>query len=89
MNTIFSGRPSLNITESINELKRQMLSNMYISLNDFYYELGLDSTKLGDALGWHVDDGLIDVSFSSQLANGETPCLVLDYQIAPQYDYQR
>ena len=77
------------IKKSVNELNRQMLADMYVSLNDFYYELGLDNTKLGDDLGWHVDDGLIEVSFSSQLANGETPCRVLDYQIAPQYDYQK
>ena len=77
------------IKKSLNELNRQMLADMYVSLNDFYYELGLDNTKLGDDLGWHVDDGLIEVSFSSQLANGETPCLVLDYKIAPQYDYQK
>ena len=77
------------IKKSVNELNRQMLADMYVSLNDFYYELGLENTKLGDDLGWHIDDGLIEVSFSSQLANGETPCLVLDYQIAPQYDYQK
>lgn len=77
------------IKKSVNELNRQMLADMYVSLNDFYYELGLENTKLGDDLGWHIDDGLMGISFSSQLANGETPCLVLDYQIAPQYDYQK
>ncbi len=76
------------IKKAVNELNRQMLTDMYVSLNDFYYELGLDSTKLGDDLGWHVDDGLIEINFSSQLANGETPCLVLDYRVAPQYDYR-
>lgn len=77
------------IKKSINELNRQMIADEYVSLNDFYYELGLDNTKLGDDLGWHIDDGLIEISFSSQLANGEIPCLVLDYQIAPQYDYRK
>lgn len=77
------------IKKSVNELNRQMLDEMYISLNDFYYELGLDNTKLGDSLGWHVDNGLINIKFSAQLANGETPCLVLDYRVAPQYDYQK
>ena len=77
------------IKKSVNELNRQMIADEYISLNDFYYELGLDNTKLGDDLGWHIDDGLIEISFSSQLANGEIPCLVLDYQIAPQYDYRK
>lgn len=77
------------IKKSVNELNRQMLTEMFISLNDFYYELGLSSTKLGDQLGWNIDNGLIDISFSSQLANGETPCLALDYRVAPQYEYDR
>ena len=68
------------------ELNRQMLDDMYVSLNDFYYEIGLDSVKLGDELGWNVDSGYIDLSFSSQLASDGTPCLVIDYSVAPRYD---
>lgn len=70
------------------ELNRQMLDDMYVSLNDFYYEIGLDSVKLGDELGWNVDNGYIDLSFSSQLASDGTPCLVIDYSVAPRYDYR-
>lgn len=70
------------------ELNRQMLYDMYVSLNDFYYEIGLDSVKLGDELGWNVDSGYIDLSFSSQLASDGTPCLVIDYSVAPRYDYR-
>ena len=57
-------------------------------LNDFYYEIGLDNIKLGDELGWNIDDGYIDLSFSSQLASDGTPCLVIDYKIAPRYDFR-
>lgn len=70
------------------ELNRQMLDDMCVSLNDFYYEIGLDSVKLGDELGWNVDSGYIDLSFSSQLASDGTPCLVIDYSVAPRYDYR-
>lgn len=70
------------------ELNRQILDDMYVSLNDFYYEIGLDSVKLGDELGWNVDSGYIDLSFSSQLASDGTPCLIIDYSVAPRYDYR-
>lgn len=70
------------------ELNRQMLDDMYVSLNDFYYEIGLESVKLGDDLGWNVDSGYIELSFSSQLASDGTPCLVIDYSVAPRYDYR-
>ena len=76
------------ITRVMNELNRQMRDEMYVTLNDSYYELGLDGTKMGDMLGWNIDKGYIDLAFSSQLDANGTPCLVIDYQVAPVYDYQ-
>ena len=75
------------LKKAMNELNRDMLNEMFISLNDFYYEIGLSNTKLGDDLGWNVSEGLIDLKFSSQLADDGTPCVVMDYSIAPKYDY--
>lgn len=75
------------LKRAANDLSRRMLDEGYISLNDFYYEIALPETKLGDELGWHIDNGLVDLRFSSQLAEDGTPCLVIDYQIAPKYDY--
>ena len=75
------------LKRAVNELNRRMRDEMFISLNDFYYEIGLDGIKLGDDLGWNIDRGYIDLQFSSQLANDETPCLVIDYEVAPEYDY--
>lgn len=77
------------IKKAVNTLNRQLLDEMYVSLNDFYYEIGLNNTYIGDQLGWHVDNGLIDLSFSSQLSEDGTPCLVIEYTVAPQYDYRR
>lgn len=71
-----------------NELNRQMRDEMYISLNDFYYEVGLEPIKLGDDLGWNIDNGYIDLRFSSQLATDGTPCLVIDYGYGPRYDFR-
>lgn len=76
------------ITRVMNDLNRKMRDEMYIPLNDFYYELGLDGIKVGDMLGWNIDNGYIDLAFSSQLDATGTPCLVIDYQVAPVYDYQ-
>lgn len=75
--------------QAVNELNRRMLSEMYISLNDFYYELGLPAIGIGDSLGWCTDRGLIELRFDAQLATDGTPCLVLDYAVAPKYGYQR
>lgn len=70
------------------ELNRQLLTEGYISLNDFYYEIGLDSIKVGDKLGWNArQERYIDISFGSALTTDQTPCLVIDFNVAPVYDY--
>ena len=69
-----------------NTLNSRLLREDYISLNDLYDELGLSFTQIGDDLGWHVSKGLIEFGFSSQLVN-DTPCLVLNYNVAPQHAY--
>lgn len=76
------------ISRAVNNLNRRMRDETYVTLNDFYYELDLDGTKMGDMLGWNIDKGYIDVAFSSHLDANGTPCLVIDYRVAPIYDYQ-
>lgn len=76
------------LKRAVNDLNRRMRDEMFISLNDFYYEIGLDGIKLGDDLGWNIDRGYIDITFSSQLTEDDTPCLVVDYSVMPEYEYK-
>ena len=75
------------IKRAVNEINRKMTYEMYVSLNEFYDELNLPNTDLGDELGWNMDDGLVEIDYSSQIADDGTPCLVIGYSIAPRYDY--
>lgn len=68
-----------------NALNRQLLMDGFVSLNELYNEIGLDDTKMGEQLGWDFEKGLVELRFSSQLASDGTPCLVLDFAVAPQY----
>lgn len=72
-----------------NDLNARLISEMYISLNEFYDELGLDHTILGDDLGWNMDDGLLELDFSTQLSDDGRPCIVINYTPAPKYDYYK
>ena len=89
---VFSGRyfksDSNKLRKVENLLNKQLLSDMHVCINDLYYEIGLPDTKMGGDLGWSVADGLIDFQFSSHLASDGTPCLVIDYTVAPRYDYR-
>lgn len=89
-----SGRYFMSSIEMIkraeNTLNKQMLHDItgYVSLNDFYDEIGLDHTSVGDDLGWNTNQ-LIDIEFSSQLNDNGEPSVVLDYLVAPKYDFYK
>ena len=72
-----------------NEINERMLKSAfygYASLNDFYDEIGLEPTSQGDDLGWNLDE-LMDVSFGAGLTKDDKPCIVLNYSVAPKYNY--
>ena len=75
------------IKKAVNEINRKMTYDMYVSLNEFYDELNLEHTKMGDLLGWNLDDGLLEVDYSSHMADDGTPCIAMNYSIAPKYGY--
>ena len=89
-----SGRYFMCSIETIkraeNTLNKQMLHDIsgYVSLNEFYDEIGLDHTSVGDDLGWNTNQ-IIDIDFSSQLNDNGEPSVVLDYLVAPKYDFYK
>ena len=79
------------IRSAVNTLNEQLLLDEYISLNEFYEAIGLDSIEpLGEQLKWRVrpdssDKGLIQLDFSSQLTDDMTPCAVIGFSNPPKY----
>jgi hypothetical protein len=73
------------IRKMINDLNRDLLNDNFVTLNEFYDAIGLMPIRLGDDIGWDVNKGMIDVRFSTQLSENDTPCLVLEYTIEPKY----
>lgn len=62
------------------------------TINDFYTEIGLPTTATGDALGWNLRIGLIDIYTSAQkVEDGEEhegePCLVINFSNPPRYEF--
>lgn len=62
----------------------------YVSLNEFYAELGLDGSSIGEELGWSTSDGYIEIEFGSLFDDqlGE-PVILLYYNVAPRREYSR
>ena len=75
----------------INNLNYRMISGYeeYISLSEFYDEIGLARTSTSDDVGWNIGrDGQISISFVAAKNNEGKPCLMLDYMVSPRYDYR-
>lgn len=79
-----------DIKRAVTELNYRMIDQgeEYVSLNDFYDEVGHERIDVGDELGWNVGrDGKIVVTTSAVIAKNNTPCIVIHYQVAPKYEY--
>lgn len=81
----YSDMDSLKKAE--NQLNRNIINNMYQSLNDFYDLVGINYSEIGDELGWNLDSGTIELGFSSQLTDDGRPCLVVDFNHPPMYNF--
>ena len=84
------------IRKAQNDINDYLFSEDYASLNMFYDFLGLEHTRLGAELGWKIDSGTLQIEFDSTLASDKsqgiapgTPCLVLDYNVAPKYEFDK
>lgn len=77
------------IKKAVNEINSSMIRDDYASLNEFYDEIGLPHTEVGGSLGWNINDGLLEVYFSSKIADDGTPCIVMSYETQPKHGYNR
>lgn len=78
-----------------NILNKRIISDPFdagVTLNDFYEEIGLPSTYTGGELGWKLNNGLIDIYPSAQMAEEGSeyegqPCIVINFSTPPSYDF--
>lgn len=77
------------IKRAENNINNRLLNEMYVSLNEFYDEIGLPHTAVGYDLGWNIDNGMLEIFLGTIKDDSGRPCLVLDYNIAPKHDYSR
>ena len=76
------------IHKAVNEINRQLLHDICgtASLNEFYDELDIPRTEIGDILGWNTDN-LLDIGISSHITDDGRPSVVIDYYTRPVYEF--
>ena len=80
------------IRKIVNDLNYRLTTGMeeYISLSDFYDEVGLSHTAISDDIGWNINrDGQIIIDLPATKTDKGEPCLMLDYHVEPRYDYSK
>ena len=67
-----------DIRRAVNNLNQERLTGFggQVTLNDFYNEIGITATSIGDTLGWDIDHP-IDVDISAVEVEG-IPCLYIN-----------
>lgn len=88
MQDAWTGRPFESSLEHIyriaNELNRRILHEGFVSLSEFYTEIGLDPVTASDNLGWSSDH-LIEVVPTAIVQEDGTPCIVISFEHDPQF----
>lgn len=73
------------VRQAVNTINERLVTGgeLYITANDFLTELGIKPIGVGDDLGWDIENGSLEVSYSSALAADDRPCLTLDFELYP------
>jgi len=71
-----------------NDLNKDLISDMWVSLNSLFERLGLEEVKLGEELGWNTDN-LIELGFDTRVASNKKPCFIIEYKVDPKFDSYR
>lgn len=75
------------ILRAISKINRYLVTDMYVSLNDFYDMIDIPHVDVGDDVGWNIDVGELDVSFNVCEADDGTPCTAISFSVAPKYGF--
>lgn len=77
----------LDIERAEVEINRRLLSDMYVSQNEWYDQIGLPRTSMGDNVGWNHDLPL-EVKFIALIRDNK-PVMGIDYRFQPSVSFDR
>jgi Family of unknown function (DUF6353) len=61
-----------------NDINARIIHSLYVTMDEFYDMIGLSGTSLSSQLGWDSDK-MMELEFSTVLADNNEPCLAFDY----------
>jgi len=85
-NTMFRSDANI-VNAAVNECNRRILEEMYISLEEFYDEIGIKSAKVNTSVGWNNTIGHIKIKWDASLIEGR-PCATIEYVNKPKEGFR-
>lgn len=66
------------LRKAMNDVNAKLMREMYVTLSDFYYMIGLSQTAGSSDSGWESDK-LMELNFSTVLSPDNQPCIAFEY----------
>lgn len=76
----FKSKKSI-IDAAVNKINRNLRDELYIILNEFYYEINLEPTDLGEIVGWTIDTGYLDIEYVPVMCDDGTVVTTIKYDV--------
>lgn len=91
---VISGRymilPSIeSLRGVINALNEQLLAEMFITINDLYFELDMEPVQYGDEIGWSSEGGLLELQYDPIMTKDNRPCVAISFFNNPTHIFAR
>lgn len=64
---------------AVNRVNERLLKERWMSIKEFYYEIGVYPNHHIDNLGWDMETGLMDLVFTPTLTDKGEPCLAFTF----------
>lgn len=74
------------VRKVINDLNFELLNSMFVSLNEFYADMGLERSTIGDMVGWTIENQIMP-RYTCRLMENEEPCTIVTFDVDPKYDF--
>ena len=68
-----------DIQRAANATNSELMIDMWMPLNSYYTELGIDGIPYGDQIGWSVEEGMIEIVLDATLTPKNRPVVVVSF----------
>lgn len=83
-------RSSINaIDRAVNNVNKSLMNEHYVTVNELYNEIGIDTIGAGSLIGWRADKDMCDIHYDTEMDDNGAPFVVLYYRNRPEPLYSQ